>query len=77
MQRIQHKLPQQPSHVRDSRRRRGRPDEYTIKEKKEIARLVVTPNARIECPRCADWSRAAATAVAAVSAGSAAWLSSL
>ncbi len=54
MQRIQQKLPLQPPQLRDSRRQRGRPDEYTIREKKEIARLVVTPNARIECPRCAD-----------------------
>ncbi len=54
MQRIRQKLPLQPSQLRDSGRQRGRPDDYTIREKTEIARLVVTPNARIECPRCAD-----------------------
>ena len=36
------------------RRRRDRVDDYTVKEKATIARLVVTPNARIECPRCPD-----------------------
>ena len=53
MERIQQKMPLQPSQLHDSDRQRRRPDDYTIREKNEIARLVVTPNARIACPRCA------------------------
>ena len=33
-------------------RRQRKPDDYTIREKKQIALAVVTPGARIECPRC-------------------------
>ncbi len=27
-------------------------DDYTVREKAAVARMVVTPHARIECPRC-------------------------
>ncbi len=36
------------------RARKRRSDDYSMQEKAAIARLVVTPNARIECPRCED-----------------------
>ena len=36
------------------RTRPRRNDDYTVREKASIARMVVTPNSRIECPRCED-----------------------
>lgn len=36
------------------RARKRRSDDYSMQEKAAIARLVVAPNARIECPRCED-----------------------
>ncbi len=36
------------------RTRRDRSDDYSVREKDEIARMVVTPDVRIECPRCPD-----------------------
>ena len=34
--------------------RRDRVGDYTVHEKAAIARMVVTPDVRIECPRCDD-----------------------
>jgi len=36
------------------RARQRRSDDYSVREKAAIARMVVTPDVRIECPRCED-----------------------